>query len=118
LKKEKANLEKDTEERKEAITAIMVKKIQLRKKLAASTGQKAGAVDRELASLTKCEDRLNIPMKSEISFQPSPNHLAGDPQMSPQSWALTECLPQHFWGPPEPQTLPDDGTVFGEFDVV
>ena len=118
LKKEKANLEKDVEERKEAVTAIMVEKLQLRKKLAMSTGVQAKAVNRKLASLAEREDKLNVPTEPGISFPPSPNHVVDGPEMSPQSWASEECLPRCFWSTPGPQTLPDDGTVFGEFDIV
>jgi hypothetical protein len=75
LKEEKANLEKEAEKRKEAVMAIMVKKIQLRKKLAISTGEKAEAVNRKLASLAECEDRLNVLTEPGISFLPSSNHL-------------------------------------------
>jgi hypothetical protein len=83
LKEEKANLEKEAEKRKEAVMAIMVKKIQLRKKLAISTGEKAEAVNRKLASLAECEDRLNVLTEPGISFLPSLNHLVDGAGMSP-----------------------------------
>lgn len=118
LKKEKANLEKALEDREEAKMATMTKKIQLRKELAVSVGQKAEATERELACIIKDEDKEYVLMEVDISLPRSPFALAHGLQMSPQEWALTERLPGHFWGSPSPQTLADDETVFGEFDSV
>jgi hypothetical protein len=116
LKEEKAVLEEYLKQREAAKMAAMAKKIQVRKELVLITGQKAEAAERELACITKDEDKGQYPVKKNISFQPSTCILANVLQINPQEWSRTECIPDYIWRSPGPQSLVDDGTVFGEFD--
>ena len=116
MKEEKAIFEGDLKQREAAKMAAMARKIQVRKELALTTGRKAEAADRELACITKDEDKDQYSVKENISLPPSPRILKDGLQMSPQEWSRTDCIPDNIWGSPGPQSLADDGTIFGEFD--
>lgn len=116
LKKEKARLEKEVEKNEEAKMEAMTKKTRLRKELAYLAGQKLEAAERELAAITRKDDKGYAAGAAEVSFPalspPSPTDL----QMSPQEWGLKDGLPKQFWSSPGPQTRMDDDSVFGELE--
>lgn len=116
LKNKKADLKKYLEDKEAARIAAMARKIQLRKRLAISTGKEAKSAEQELACITENEDKEHISVEAHTFLPPSLSASKDGLQMSPQHWALTERLPGHFWGSPGPQTLADDGTIFGDFD--
>jgi hypothetical protein len=94
----------------------MARKVQVDKELALTVGQEAETPERELACITEDEDKGQFPAKENISLQPSPCILTDSLQMSFQDRSRTECIPEDSWRSPGPQSLVDDGNVFGEFD--
>jgi hypothetical protein len=93
LKEEKAVLEEDPKQREAAKTAAMAKKTHVRKELVMSMCRKAEAAERELACITKDEDKGQYPVKKNISLQPSTCISADGLLINPQEWSHKECIP-------------------------
>lgn len=111
-------MEQKQQKKRDAEATIMAKKLQLRKKLARSSGAKAEEYERRLAVATQEEDNLGYePISAEISFPPQCSALPGELLMNPKDWALADCLPRDFWDHPGLNSCNDDETVFGQFDA-
>lgn len=101
----------------EAKLTVMTRKTRIRKELAFLTGERLKAAERELAGVTKEEDKGYATGAANISLSASSFSPLAGLQMSPQEWALKDGLPRRFWSSPGPQTRVDDDCVLGELEV-
>jgi hypothetical protein len=118
LREEKVNMWLEQWERRHAEVKLMAKKLQLRQRLARSSGRTAEDVERKLA-ITDQEEEDSFehqPISVEMSFPPSPSTLPGELRLCPKDWALAERLPKDIWTSPGAITCIDDGNVFGELE--
>lgn len=104
------------EKNEEAKMTAMTEKTRLRKELASLPGENLEAAERELAAITKKEDKGYTTGPADISFLALSCPSSTGLQMSPQEWALKEGLPKQFWSSPGPHAREDDDCVVGELE--